>query len=419
MAITKKRGIIYSKNKTPKFQAGSTFSSENFQYGDSKLFGDSGGSSFGNQTSRAVGFGGKGQAPSFGKQFNPNSFKSWENKISPTIAASAPSRDFGYEALNNAGKGLTSNSVLTTPSILTKPAMPSIKGADSNKAGKFDAEGAIGAITPLIGAAGAALSATTDNDPTTFTKKEKRGAIGGSMLKGMSTGASLGTFIPVPILGTLAGAAVGAIIGGLFGRGKAKKLQGEADKARKQKDIKLASAESAKRRAEASEKDASLAATPMTTANTVDSASLGYLSRKNGGSFHYTMKKSTSANRLVILDLTPKSTKKFKRGGKISASENIIPNGVLHEEFNKLGDKGMPVVKCKNNSCEKKYEIERDELIFTLEATKNVEKLVKSGDLKKLGQYVKSQLLDNTHSFTEKFDELNTYNKTKNESIFA
>jgi hypothetical protein len=26
----------------------------------------------------------------------------------------------------------------------------------------------------------------------------------------------------------------------------------------------------------------------------------------------------------------------------------------LHEEFNKLGDKGMPVVKCKNNSCEKK-----------------------------------------------------------------
>jgi hypothetical protein len=41
----------------------------------------------------------------------------------------------------------------------------------------------------------------------------------------------------------------------------------------------------------------------------------------------------------------------------------------------------MPVVKCKNNSCEKKYEIERDEMIFTL-ATKNVEKLVKSGDLK-------------------------------------
>jgi hypothetical protein len=31
------------------------------------------------------------------------------------------------------------------------------------------------------------------------------------------------------------------------------------------------------------------------------------------------------------------------------------------------------VVKCKNNSCEKKYEIERDEMIFTLAATKNVE----------------------------------------------
>jgi hypothetical protein len=44
----------------------------------------------------------------------------------------------------------------------------------------------------------------------------------------------------------------------------------------------------------------------------------------------------------------------------------------------------MPVVKCKNNSCEKKYEIEEMKWSLSL-ATKNVEKLVKSGDLKKLG----------------------------------
>jgi hypothetical protein len=51
----------------------------------------------------------------------------------------------------------------------------------------------------------------------------------------------------------------------------------------------------------------------------------------------------------------------------------------------------------------------RDEMIFTLAATKNVEKLVKSGDLKKLGEYVRSQVL-NTF-FTDKFNDLNNYNK--------
>jgi hypothetical protein len=44
----------------------------------------------------------------------------------------------------------------------------------------------------------------------------------------------------------------------------------------------------------------------------------------------------------------------------------------LHEEFNKLEIR--PVVKCKITPVKKKYEIERDEMIFTLAATKkNVE----------------------------------------------
>jgi hypothetical protein len=51
-------------------------------------------------------------------------------------------------------------------------------------------------------------------------------------------------------------------------------------------------------------------------------------------------------------------------------------------------------------------------MIFTLAATKNVEKLVKSGDLK-VREYVRSQVLNNTHSFTDKFNDLNNYNKTK------
>lgn len=108
----------------------------------------------------------------------------------------------------------------------------------------------------------------------------------------------------------------------------------------------------------------------------------------------------------------------FKKGGRIQPTENIIPNGVLHEEENSLGDKGMPVVHCKNNTCSKKYEIERDELIFTLAATKKTEELARSGNLKELGRFVKAQLLDNTHSFTDKYKELNNRG-VENGTIYA
>jgi hypothetical protein len=54
-------------------------------------------------------------------------------------------------------------------------------------------------------------------------------------------------------------------------------------------------------------------------------------------------------------------------------------------------------------------------MIFTLAATKNV----KTRRFKKLGEYVRSQVLNNTHSFTDKFNDLNNYNKNKDESIFA
>ena len=51
--------------------------------------------------------------------------------------------------------------------------------------------------------------------------------------------------------------------------------------------------------------------------------------------------------------------------------------------------------------------IEKEELIFTLDTTKKVEQLAKSKNHKALGEYVKEQLLDNTHSFSDKFSELN------------
>jgi hypothetical protein len=136
--------------------------------------------------------------------------------------------------------------------------------------------------------------------------------------------------------------------------------------------------------------------------------------------YKYISKKSNGVDALEVLtNKTPVfKIPVFKKGGTIKPTENIIPNGVLHEEKNELGDKGMPVVSCGNSltSCVKKYEIEKDEMIFTLEASKKVEKLIKNKDLDELGNYVKTQILHNTHSFTNKFKELNTY---KDESIFS
>jgi len=104
---------------------------------------------------------------------------------------------------------------------------------------------------------------------------------------------------------------------------------------------------------------------------------------------------------------TPVKTPVFKRGGVIDRVNNVIPNGVSHEEENKLGNKGMPVVKCHNNSCEKIYEIESDELIFTKETTEAIEELVKDKEYEKLGDFVLNQIINNTHSYTNTYKHLN------------
>jgi hypothetical protein len=96
------------------------------------------------------------------------------------------------------------------------------------------------------------------------------------------------------------------------------------------------------RREELAGRDASLALSIPTTGNTQEANLTGYLSRKLEDLFitqlSLALQKTSS---------TKRRTAKKVYGGSITATENIIPNGVLHEEFNKLGDKGMPVVKCK------------------------------------------------------------------------
>jgi len=66
----------------------------------------------------------------------------------------------------------------------------------------------------------------SDNDPTTFTGKEKAGRMMSSAGKGMSTGAQIGSIVPG--VGTAIGAGIGTTIGAVTGLLKGKKEQREA-----------------------------------------------------------------------------------------------------------------------------------------------------------------------------------------------
>jgi hypothetical protein len=273
-------------------------------------------------------------------------------------------------------------------------------------------------VTPLLDMAGAAASNVSDNDDRTYTSSEKTGDIVGSSLKGASVGIGAGisaaallgqAVIPVPIVGAAIGAGIGLIgglISGLFTNKKEKKKAAANQLAF---SIKTASQVSAANRKANSYRDSQIVNEVLPTSSNAPELT-GYA--KNGGTFHWTLPKKTN--------LVPEVKKSisFKKGGSIKETENIIPNGVLHEEKNKLGDKGMPVVKCKNNSCSKQYEIERDEMILTLKTTKTIEKLSEEAKFKELGLYITNQVLQNTHSFTNKYIDLNNY-KEANETIHA
>lgn len=465
MSNIKKGGLLYVRSKTPKFQAGSVFNPQDFSYNDSSLFKGNEGSSFGQQN-----------AALFGK--DKNAFKKTLGTVD--MAVPSPAKPSGYNFGPNAPKtfgmkSLVGQGTAQLTAGYVSPVKP--KKEATPVTGRASYSTLSEAAAPVVDMAGAALSNTTDSDDTTYTKKEKAGDVTGSALKGATTGLSVATTLAtiapvttaavagsvataaglgtaaagigtaaaatgvaagvggatavgvgggtalagaaagsvVPIVGTAIGLAIGAIVGLVM----TKKAKKKAKAAGRTRDIREESIASAKNRSENASRDTLLTGGPAPTSSVTSGGEGipgGYLSARNGGSFHFSLRESLSSNRLQLIK--PEAPKKLKRGGSIKATENIIPNGVLHEEFNELGDKGMPVVKCKNNTCEKKYEIEKDEMIFTLDTTKTVESLLKGGDLKKLGTFVKQQVLDNTHSFTDKFNDLNTY-KNKNESIFT
>ena len=278
------------------------------------------------------------------------------------------------------------------------------------------------ATTAGIGLVSNALTANTyegPKDPTRYTREDAKNDLKKSTSKGLTTGASLGAAVGTALgpaaagtvastlgLGAGAGAAslaagvavpvVGAVVVGLgfaiaslFGRKKKKRA---AARARRRQIASLNAQQMAERKAELQTGTNTSVNAPAPTAYGASQPSTYEVARKGG--ILYSKKKVLA-------------TPMLKKGGPIKEYENIIPNGVLHEEENSLGDKGMPVVKCVSNVCTKKYEIEKEELIFTLDTTKKVEQLAKSKNHKALGEYVKEQLLDNTHSFSDKFSELN------------
>lgn len=290
---------------------------------------------------------------------------------------------------------------------LTKKTTDSLTDAAG---GGMDMTAAGGAAAGIAGGIVAGFGNDMDSN---YTAGEKWADVGGGALKGAAAGASFG-----PI-----GMAAGAVIGGGVAAFKSMGAQKEADALALTEDRAAEAATNSTGRNGASTRSANRAAVSnLVFGNPIGGGLEGYTAiGRNGLKFarpKYTWKLEETGDFINKIEKDTHKIPIFKKGGKIKATENMIPNGVLHEEKNSLGDKGMPVVKCsiKSKKCSKKYEIEKDEMILTLETTRTVEKLAKAGKFKELGKFVQDQILNNTHSFTDKFNHLNS---KKNETIYA
>lgn len=131
---------------------------------------------------------------------------------------------------------------------------------------------------------------------------------------------------------------------------------------------------------------------------------------------------NTQLNKDSVLNQTY-GVNKYQDGGQLpSTNKNIIPDGVLHKNKNSLpkelgfGGKGIPVVACVNNKCEKTAEIESNELILTRDNSKILDRLVnkyKNGgaSLQDIGKFFQEQVLHNTHNNTQDFKHLSKLQK--------
>lgn len=102
----------------------------------------------------------------------------------------------------------------------------------------------------------------------------------------------------------------------------------------------------------------------------------------------------------------PKNPEKFKNGGAV----NVIPDGALHahkhhlenvdEKFEDVTTKGIPVItEEKGGDIKQHAEVEREEIIFNLEVTKQLEKLMQDGSDEaaiEAGKLLVYEILENT-----------------------
>lgn len=206
--------------------------------------------------------------------------------------------------------------------------------------------------------------------PENSGNTEAKAALAGAG-KGVAMGAAVGSVVPV--IGTAVGAIAGGLIGGVGGFFKGKK-------------------------------DSEVAKDAYSKNN---SAAYGkFYGNQYANQFQAMMAKDGMKLKTarVMKDVKP-SDKLTPRTTDI----NIIASGKLHKENNNLGnkDKGIPVV---NKKGKKIFELEKEELILNLNATKHAENLVNNynkhnnGDtLEELGRFVHNELMTNTQDNSKKF----------------
>lgn len=295
------------------------------------------------------------------------------NAQSPNMNPIQPISLSNSTAAATTGLGGAPFSTLDTKT-LAKPSVPTTGGMDASGIGSI--AGAVGSIG--VGAIDLFSKAPETDQfglqaPESKGATESKSALTGAA-KGVGTGAMIGSVVPG--VGTAIGAVVGGLIGGVGGFLKGKKQSEQATES-------------------------------YTSAN---SAAYGKFYGNQYANQFQAMKgkdgmKLKTAH--IMSNVSPSTTliPKMKNGGSI----NVIAAGKLHKENNNIGDgdKGIPVI---NKKGKKIFELEKEELILNLDATKRIEKLVNnynkqndSGTLEELGRLVHKELMTNTQDNSEKY----------------
>lgn len=263
-------------------------------------------------------------------------------------------------------------------SLVPGPVQPKTRvpgqGLDKQPGG---ASGLIGGVAALGSEAIDIFSKGPQANTWGIEKQNNSANTGKSVLSGAASGAAAGA-----ALGPW-GAAIGGVAGGLMGFFKGKKKAKTDDKT--YKDTTQMAYEDYNQKAEAQQ----------------------YAAMGKAGAKLAIMKKikGSKTNAISFKD------RKFKSGGKLDkvGEINVIPSGTLHKEKNNLGekDKGLPIVDENGN---KQFEVEREELILRLSATKEVEGRVESfkkthnvRHLIDLGKFLTKEIMTNTHDNSGKF----------------